>query len=136
MNAYLEEQIVKGFMKKQYQERALYMLNSKKRDRFLFGLTRDHFIDQYLHPIPLKNNTVHQLIMTLKSLSNQDKYYLMVPGTFDTENATLETVLLTLFGFGPFILFFMNCGFCYFEEEQAHGAPGRFILWKKKEKPF
>lgn len=137
MNAYVEEQIVKRFMKKQYQERALYLLNSsKKRDIFLFGLTRDYFVDRYLYPIPSKNNTVCQLTMTLNNLSKQDEYYLMGRGMHDGEKTTLESTLSSLFGLGPFIIYFLNCGFCYFEEEQSYGAPGRYLLWRGKEKPF
>lgn len=137
MNAYIEEQIVIKFMKKQHQDRALYMLNSKKkRDRFLLGLTKDFFVDRYIHVIPKKNNTVSQLIMTLNNLSKRDEYYLMMPGMLDGDNATLEATLSTLFGFGPFLLYFMNCSFCYFEEEQAYGAPGRYLLWREEEKPL
>lgn len=135
MNKEYAETIVKLFLKKGYQERALFEISSPKKD------TRDvlnrlcHNYSETLRAdvifeIPPPNSNPHRIGDILKKEGAGQKCYAMSwNSNIDGQVLPLLDALEVAVGNGmPSILYCFPAKLAYFEAEQEYGPPPRFIL--------
>ena len=132
MIAGYEQRFVENYIIKSRRERALFCLKTNRRADYVFKLTRRDFMASKVHPI--KRGTPEELTNTIKSYVKCEKCYIICPNSkydgrlFDS----FDEFVLDYYGYGSFVILFIETPIAYFEEEFESGSPGAYMLYSEE----
>lgn len=132
MDNLYEVQTVKTFFNKQYQERIIYELNSKKKRMDAIHRLCHNFQNilncRYMRKIECSN--YEDVLRIIKAYSDTELCYVISHNKIvDGMHMKLDEALKAVVGYGmPSLVVCIPNKMVYFEAEQINGAPPRYIL--------
>ena len=88
------------------------------------------FTSKNIITVPRQRMTPQNLCSFIKKHTDDGKCYVLKPSSeYDGETLSVEEAIDLFFGLGPFLLYFPEKNILYFEEEENHGAQGRYIMF-------
>lgn len=132
MDSLCEQEVVRNFFVKNYQERVIFELNSNKKRRNVFSRlchNYDKLLDNRYMEERSESNYL-DIFRILKSYgASKSCYVLSYNSLIDGKYMELDKALHIAVGYGmPSLIVCESNQLAYFEAEQIQGAPPRYIL--------